>query len=123
MAIFKLFMNPLRPAKGPLATMVGAPALPRGGRFGAETEAIEALQDQINAINTILKMKGTVEVDGSALPFTPPAGTSGQLQTNDGSGGFGAIAVPLPVASGGTGSADGTIAQPSWTAVTYQNSW
>lgn len=37
-----------------------------------------------------------------------PGGTSGQIQTNNGAGGFGALAVPLPAASGGTGEA-GTV--------------
>ena len=81
MAIVKLFMNPLRPAKGPLSTMVGSPALPRGGRYGAETEAIEALQDQINAINVILKMKGVIEVD---LPSADPG--SGRIWYDPGDG-------------------------------------
>ena len=38
---------------------------------------------------------------GGTLGGTP-GGTSGQIQTNNGSGGFGALAVPLPVGSGGT---------------------
>ena len=40
-----------------------------------------------------------------------PGGTSGQIQTNNGSGGFGALAVPLPVADGGTGLATLTAAR------------
>ena len=36
----------------------------------------------------------------------PPGGTAGQIQTNDGFGGFGALPVPLPVGSGGTGQAN-----------------
>lgn len=33
-----------------------------------------------------------------------PGGTSGQIQTNNGSGGFGALPVPLGISSGGTGT-------------------
>ena len=42
---------------------------------------------------------------GSTLVATggSPGGTAGQIQTNNGSGGFGALPQPLPVGSGGTG--------------------
>ena len=42
---------------------------------------------------------------GSTLVATggAPGGTAGQIQTNNGSGGFGALPQPLPVGSGGTG--------------------
>jgi hypothetical protein len=43
-----------------------------------------------------------------------PGGSSGQIQTNNGAGGFGALAVPLPIASGGTG----LTAWPNATTVT-----
>jgi hypothetical protein len=45
---------------------------------------------------------------GSSSGGATPGGTSGQIQTNNGAGGFGALANPLPAANGGTGEA-GTI--------------
>lgn len=45
---------------------------------------------------------------GGSSSGATPGGTSGQIQTNNGAGGFGALAVPLPAASGGTGEA-GTV--------------
>lgn len=100
MSIYKFFMNALRPSgSGPLARMVGSSALAQIAQLksGGLTlpqlqeisgEAITGLQDQINALNTLLKQQGVVQVDGSALPFTPPGGSAGDIQINNGAGGF-----------------------------------
>ena len=50
---------------------------------------------------TLTETAGVVTVASTAS--ASPGGSSGQIQTNNGSGGFGALAVPLGVASGGTG--------------------
>lgn len=111
MAQYTFPVTALRPAQGTLAKLVGTSALTLIAqiRSGGLTmpqlqvcigEAIDALQDQINAINTLAKMiQQTVTVDGSVLPFTPPGGSSGDIQTNNGAGGFAGLA------STGTGNA------------------
>lgn len=52
---------------------------------------------------TLTETAGIVTIAASGGGGGSPGGSSGQIQTNNGSGGFGALAVPLPVASGGTG--------------------
>lgn len=49
---------------------------------------------------TLTETSGIVTVAASG---GSPGGSSGQIQTNNGSGGFAALAVPLPASSGGTG--------------------
>ena len=52
---------------------------------------------------TITPAAGSITIPASGGGGGSPGGSSGQIQTNNGSGGFRALAVPLPVASGGTG--------------------
>lgn len=111
MALYSFVMKALRPKTGPIAQMVGASALAQIAqlRSGAGIslpqvqaivgEAIAALQDQVNAANNVQRMDGTVQVDGSALPFTPPGGSAGQLQANNGAGGFSAVTTSAQVAA------------------------
>jgi hypothetical protein len=108
---YRFPVSALRPGQGPLSKMVGSAALSQisliksGGMSVAQVhevlgEALGSLQDQINALNTLARqIQQYVEVDGSALPFTPPGGSSGEIQVNDGAGGFAGLA------STGTGNA------------------